>query len=57
MTDEHGNRITLPTMIFDGRKGQHFSSPCNHLLVIELKVANALVWILIDTGSSTNIIP
>jgi len=45
-------------MVFDGREDQHFISPYNDPLVVELKVTNALVrQILIDTGNSTDIIP
>jgi len=47
----------VPTMVFDGCEGPHFTSPYNDPLVVELKVASALVRrILIDTGSSINII-
>ena len=44
-------------MVFDDRKGSHFSSPDTDPLVVELKVANALVHqILIDTRSFVDII-
>ena len=42
MTEE-GSRITVPTMIFDGREGLHLSALHLDPLVVELKVANALV--------------
>ncbi|KAJ8447192.1 hypothetical protein Cgig2_030423 [Carnegiea gigantea] len=52
-----GNRIMIPTMSFDGREGQHFSSLHNDPWVVELKVPNTLVRrIFIDTGSSIDII-
>ncbi|KAJ8434815.1 hypothetical protein Cgig2_033537 [Carnegiea gigantea] len=56
LMEEQGNYIIVPIMIFNGREGEHFSSPHNDPLVVELKVANALLRrILIDTGSSINI--
>ncbi|KAJ8444858.1 hypothetical protein Cgig2_029789 [Carnegiea gigantea] len=40
-------------MVFDGHEGPHFTSPYNDPLVVELKVASAIVCqIWIDTGSS-----
>ncbi|KAJ8427592.1 LOW QUALITY PROTEIN: hypothetical protein Cgig2_032780 [Carnegiea gigantea] len=52
-----GSCITVPTMVFDGREGLHFSSPYTDPLVVELKVTNTLVHqIKIDTGSSIEII-
>ncbi|KAJ8429446.1 hypothetical protein Cgig2_015298 [Carnegiea gigantea] len=52
-----GHRVTVSTMLFDGREDPHFTSPHNDTLVVELKVVNALVRrILIDTGSSVDII-
>ncbi|KAJ8438448.1 hypothetical protein Cgig2_027128 [Carnegiea gigantea] len=54
MTTEWSNPVT---MVFDGYEGHPFTSPHNDLMVVELKVTNALVHrILIDTKSSTDII-
>ncbi|KAJ8446283.1 hypothetical protein Cgig2_005814 [Carnegiea gigantea] len=54
---EQESRVMVPTMVFNGREGPHFTSPHNDPLAVELKVASALVrWILINTGSSVNII-
>ncbi|KAJ8422447.1 hypothetical protein Cgig2_033524 [Carnegiea gigantea] len=39
---EQESRITVPTMIFDGREGLNFTSLHNNPLVVELKMANAL---------------
>ncbi|KAJ8424914.1 hypothetical protein Cgig2_012851 [Carnegiea gigantea] len=56
-TEEQGIRTMVPTMVFDGRKSPHFTSPHNNPLVIELKVTSALIrQILIDTRSSVDII-
>ncbi|KAJ8422377.1 hypothetical protein Cgig2_006447 [Carnegiea gigantea] len=50
-------RVTVPTIVFGWEKRPHFTSPYNDLLVVEMKVANAIVQrILIDTGSSEDII-
>jgi len=40
---EQGSRVTVPTMVFDGHEGPYFASPQNDLLVVELKVASALI--------------
>ncbi|KAJ8432200.1 LOW QUALITY PROTEIN: hypothetical protein Cgig2_013742 [Carnegiea gigantea] len=57
VADDHGNRITIPTTIFNGCECQHFSCLHNEPLGVELKVANALVHrILMDTRSFTDII-
>ncbi|KAJ8442978.1 hypothetical protein Cgig2_019551 [Carnegiea gigantea] len=54
---EQGTRVTVPTMVFGGREAAHFAPPHNDSLVVEMKVASAIIWrILIDTGSSVNII-
>ncbi|KAJ8426004.1 hypothetical protein Cgig2_007773 [Carnegiea gigantea] len=53
LTAEQGNHVTVPTMIFVGREGPHFSSSHNELLVVELTMGNIPVrWILIHNGSS-----
>ncbi|KAJ8434188.1 hypothetical protein Cgig2_004659 [Carnegiea gigantea] len=57
LTAEQGSRITVPTMVFGGGQDPHFTSPHNDPLVVERKVASAIVRrILIDTGSSVDII-
>ncbi|KAJ8436368.1 hypothetical protein Cgig2_017164 [Carnegiea gigantea] len=57
LTTEQGNRITVPTMVFNGCKGLHLSAPHTDPLVVELKVANALIRrILIGTRSSVDIV-
>jgi len=43
LIEEQGSHVTVPTMLFDGSKGPHFTSPHNNPLVIELKMASALV--------------
>jgi len=54
---KHGKCINVPTMIFDRHKGQQFCFLHNNPLILELKVANALMrQIVINTGSSTDII-
>ncbi|KAJ8430349.1 hypothetical protein Cgig2_021626 [Carnegiea gigantea] len=40
---EQGSRVMAPTMVFDEREGSHFTSPHNNPLVVELKVASALI--------------
>jgi len=46
-----------PMMVFNGRDGPHFTSPNNEPLVVELKVASAIVRrILIDPRNSVDII-
>ncbi|KAJ8446294.1 hypothetical protein Cgig2_005825 [Carnegiea gigantea] len=50
-------RITVPTMVSGGGEGPCFTSPHNYPLVVEMKMASAIVWrILIDTGSSIDTI-
>lgn len=57
MATEHGHRITVSTMVPDGHKGQHFSSPHNDPYIMEQRVANTLVHrILPDIRSSADII-
>jgi len=57
LTTEQGPRITVPTMVFDGKEAPRFASPHNHPLVVEMKIASAIVrQILIDTSSSVDII-
>ncbi|KAJ8449211.1 LOW QUALITY PROTEIN: hypothetical protein Cgig2_021675 [Carnegiea gigantea] len=54
---QRGVRLTTPTMVFSGREAPHFASPHNDPMVVEMKVASAIVQrILIDTGSSVDII-
>ena len=57
LTVEQGSQVTVPTMVFRGGEGLHFTFPHNDLLVVKMKVASAIVCqILIDTGSSVDII-
>jgi len=43
---EQRSRVKIPTIVFDSREDPHFTSPHNDPLVVELKVASALVrWI------------
>ena len=57
LTVEQGDCVTVPTMVFDECEGSHFCSSHTYPLVVELKVANALVRrILIDTVSFVDII-
>ncbi|KAJ8430519.1 hypothetical protein Cgig2_012918 [Carnegiea gigantea] len=52
LTTEQAPRVTIPTMVFGGKKVPRFA-PHNDPLVIEMKIASAIVrLILIDTGSS-----
>ncbi|KAJ8439295.1 LOW QUALITY PROTEIN: hypothetical protein Cgig2_018072 [Carnegiea gigantea] len=54
---EQGSRITVPTIVFHCQEGPHLLSPHTNPLVVELKVANALIHqILIDTEKSIEII-
>ncbi|KAJ8432400.1 LOW QUALITY PROTEIN: hypothetical protein Cgig2_010002 [Carnegiea gigantea] len=54
---EQGNRVTVPTMVFGGKQGPHFTSVHNNPLVVEMKVASTILRrILIDMGSSVGII-
>ncbi|KAJ8433879.1 hypothetical protein Cgig2_021262 [Carnegiea gigantea] len=56
MTDQ-GPRVMVPTMVFGEREAPCFASPHNNPLVVEMKIASAIVRrILIDTGSSVDII-
>ena len=43
LTAEQENRVTVPTMVFDKGEGSRFTSPHNDPLVVELKVASALI--------------
>ena len=46
-----------PTMVFGGEDAPRLATPHNDPLVVEMKIANALVRrILVDTGSSVDII-
>jgi len=57
LTVEQGSCITAPTMVFGGKDAPRFASPHNDPLVVEMKVASAIVRrILVDTGSSVDII-
>ena len=57
LTTEQGARVIVPTIVFGGGEASRFASPHNDPLVVEMKVASAIVWrILIDTGSSVDII-
>jgi len=54
---EQGPRITVPTMVFGGKETLRFASPHNDPLVVEMKIANAVIQrILIGTRSSVDII-
>ncbi|KAJ8419709.1 hypothetical protein Cgig2_012096 [Carnegiea gigantea] len=54
---EQGSRVTVPTMVFRGEQGPHFTSLYNDLLVEEMKVASAIMRrILIETGSFVDIV-
>jgi len=49
--------ISIPTMVFDGNEGHAAISTYEDPMAVELKVANALVHIiLLDTESMDNII-
>jgi len=49
--------VTVPTMVLGGGEAPHFASPHNDPLVVEMKVASAIVRrILINMGSSMDII-
>ena len=57
LTTEQGPCITVPTMVFGGKEAPRFTSPHNNPLVVEKKIALAIVQrILIDTRSSVDII-
>ncbi|KAJ8421160.1 hypothetical protein Cgig2_018001 [Carnegiea gigantea] len=57
LTAERGSRVIVPTIVFDGREGPYFASSHNDPLVVEMKVASAIVRrILINTFSSVDII-
>ncbi|KAJ8430452.1 hypothetical protein Cgig2_030108 [Carnegiea gigantea] len=57
LTTEQGPCTTVPTMVFGGKEAPRFASPHNDPLVIEMKIASAIVRrILIDMGSSVDII-
>ncbi|KAJ8420545.1 hypothetical protein Cgig2_002640 [Carnegiea gigantea] len=54
---EQGAYVTVSTMVFDGKETLRFASPHNDPLVVEMKIASAIIRrILIDTGSSMDII-
>ncbi|KAJ8426728.1 hypothetical protein Cgig2_011549 [Carnegiea gigantea] len=54
---EQRNCVMVPTIVFNGREGPHFTSAHNDLLMVEIKVASAIVRrILIYTRSSVDII-
>ncbi|KAJ8423080.1 hypothetical protein Cgig2_032280 [Carnegiea gigantea] len=55
LTVEQGARVTVPTTVFGGRETPRYASPHNDPLVIEMKVASAIVRrILIDKGTSVD---
>ncbi|KAJ8437774.1 LOW QUALITY PROTEIN: hypothetical protein Cgig2_024078 [Carnegiea gigantea] len=57
LTTEQGARVTVPTMVFGEQEAPRFTSPHNDPLLVEMKIASAIVRrILIDTGSSVDII-
>ncbi|KAJ8426185.1 hypothetical protein Cgig2_010822 [Carnegiea gigantea] len=57
LTAEQGDCVTAATMVFGGREARCFASLHNDPLVVEMKVANAVIRrILIYTGSSVDII-
>ncbi|KAJ8451464.1 hypothetical protein Cgig2_017855 [Carnegiea gigantea] len=57
LTAEQGARVIVPTMVFGGREAPRFASPHDGPLVVEMKVASAIVRrILIDTERSVDII-
>ena len=50
-------RMMVLTMVFGGKEALRFASLHNDPLVVEMKIASAIVWrILIDMGSSVSII-
>jgi len=44
LTTEQGTCITVPIMVFGGKKAQLFTSPHNDPSVVEMKIASAIVW-------------
>ncbi|KAJ8421383.1 hypothetical protein Cgig2_009801 [Carnegiea gigantea] len=57
LTTEQGSHIMVPSMVFGGKEALRFASPHNDPLVVEMKIASAIVRrILINTGSSVDII-
>jgi len=49
--------LTVPTMVFGGKEAPRFAFPHNDPLVVEMKIASAIVQrILVNTGSSMDII-
>ncbi|KAJ8420599.1 hypothetical protein Cgig2_020755 [Carnegiea gigantea] len=57
LTIEQGTWFTVPTMAFGGREAPHLTSSYNDPLVVEMKVASAIIQrILIDTGSLVDVI-
>ncbi|KAJ8427241.1 hypothetical protein Cgig2_016933 [Carnegiea gigantea] len=54
---ERGSQVTVPTMVSSGGEGLCCTSPHNDPLVVEMKVASAIVpRILVNTGRSMDII-
>ena len=54
---EQGSHVVVPTMVFDGPEGMYFTSLHNDLLVVEMRVASAIVYrILIGSKISMDII-
>ncbi|KAJ8420089.1 LOW QUALITY PROTEIN: hypothetical protein Cgig2_002030 [Carnegiea gigantea] len=54
---EQGPHLIAPTMVFGAKEAPHFAFPHNDPLVVEMKIARAIVRrILVDTGSSIDII-
>ncbi|KAJ8420669.1 LOW QUALITY PROTEIN: hypothetical protein Cgig2_025353 [Carnegiea gigantea] len=54
---EQGPCLTAPTMVFGGKDAPRFASPQNDPLVVEMKIASAIVRrIRVDTGSFVDII-
>ncbi|KAJ8429183.1 LOW QUALITY PROTEIN: hypothetical protein Cgig2_028756 [Carnegiea gigantea] len=57
VTTEQRPCVTVPTMVFGGKEALCFASPHNGPLVVETKIASAIVRrILIDMGRSVDII-
>ena len=57
LTMEQKPSFTAPTMVFGGKDAPRLATSHNDPLVVEMKIANAVVRrILVDTGSSVDII-
>ncbi|KAJ8425074.1 hypothetical protein Cgig2_027952 [Carnegiea gigantea] len=57
LTTEQRPRVIVPTMVFGGKEASRCASPHNDPLVVEMKIASAIVQqILIDMGSLVDII-